>query len=223
MDKDIITYCRNLPHILPKGSTFFITFRLVGTLPVSVLKKLVEERNIHIKNANIDKFKEEKYKADKRFFSGYDKWIDSCKTGSVWLKDNKLAKIVYNIILKFDQKRYRLLCCCIMPNHVHLLIDLNTYDHKDCCANTGTTSSYSVTDVLRRIKGASARMCNIALKRDGQFWHHESYDHYVRNVIDLHRIIKYILYNPVKAGLVDKWSDWDYSYIVDDLRYIMSD
>ncbi len=222
MDKDVITYRRNLPHILPKGGIFFITFRLAGTLPATVLNKLIEERNMYIKNADKDKSKKKKYKADKRFFSGYDKWLDSCQTGPVWFKNSIIAKIVYDIILKFDKNKYRLLCFCVMPNHAHLLIDLNKYDHKNSCTNTGTTASYPVTDILRRIKGASARMCNIALKRDGQFWHHESYDHYVRNITELHRIIKYILYNPVKAGLVDKWRDWDYCYIADDLKYIIS-
>jgi putative transposase len=44
------------------------------------------------------------------------------------------------------------------------------------------------------------------------FWQYESYDHFVRNDAQLERIIKYVLYNPVKAGLVDDRSHWKWSY-----------
>ena len=37
--------------------------------------------------------------------------------------------------------------------------------------------------------------------RTGQFWQHESYDHWTRDLVELERIIRYIEENPVKAGL----------------------
>ena len=51
------------------------------------------------------------------------------------------------------------------------------------------------------------------LKREGAFWQSESYDHVVRNDVELKRIIAYVLNNPVKAGLVENWQDWPYSYV----------
>ena len=75
-----------------------------------------------------------------------------------------------------------------MPNHVHLLIT----------PRTGASS------FLRRLKGFSARQANLILERTGRpFWQDESYDHLVRSGEEYRRISRYIINNPVRAGLVD--------------------
>jgi putative transposase len=66
---------------------------------------------------------------------------------------------------------------------------------------------------MRLLKGSTSRLCNKELNRTGKFWHHESYDHYVRDEAELDRIIKYIVNNPVKAGLVNDWKDWKFTYL----------
>jgi len=48
----------------------------------------------------------------------------------------------------------------------------------------------------------TASKCNELLGSTGQFWQHESYDHWVRDAAELERIISYIEANPVKAQLV---------------------
>ena len=50
------------------------------------------------------------------------------------------------------------------------------------------------------------------LGRNGRFWQEESYDHIIRDEAELNRIRQYILYNPVKAGLVDNPEDWPWNY-----------
>ena len=62
------------------------------------------------------------------------------------------------------------------------------------------------------IKRYTARQANIILNREGNFWQHESYDHIVRNETELSNIIRYILMNPVKAGLVSDWREWQWNY-----------
>ncbi|MBL7086050.1 MAG: hypothetical protein ISS28_02955, partial [Candidatus Cloacimonetes bacterium] len=49
---------------------------------------------------------------------------------------------------------------------------------------------------------------------------HENYDHYVRNREELNRIIGYILNNPVKAGLVDDYQEWKYSWLNENDIYL---
>jgi REP element-mobilizing transposase RayT len=51
-----------------------------------------------------------------------------------------------------------------------------------------------------------------ASRRSGAFWQHENYDHFVRDEVELERTIKYVLYNPVKAGLVNDQKDWKWTY-----------
>jgi len=109
-----------------------------------------------------------------------------------------------------DKNRYDLYAYCIMPNHVHLLIESCSVDQ---AKHSGKSAKYPVTDTLRLIKGSSARACNLQLERNGSFWHHESYDHYVRDEQEMERIIKYILANPVKAGLAKEWTDWRFTYV----------
>jgi hypothetical protein len=45
MAEETIYYRRNLPHIQPAQGYYFITFRLVDTIPHTVLKELIERRN----------------------------------------------------------------------------------------------------------------------------------------------------------------------------------
>jgi hypothetical protein len=66
---------------------------------------------------------------------------------------------------------------------------------------------------MKKVKGASAFYANQFLGKTGKpFWQKDSYDHYVRNEKEWQNIFWYILNNPVKAKLVDKWEDWEFSY-----------
>ena len=76
----------------------------------------------------------------------------------------------------------------------------------------GPTASHPLADMLRLLKGRTARSCNQTLERSGAFWHHESYDHVVRNEREFERIFWYILNNPVRANLEEKWEDWPFMY-----------
>jgi putative transposase len=111
-----------------------------------------------------------------------------------------------------DAVRYHLIAFCIMPNHVHLLVDTTGFKQVPSTNKTGTTRQYPLTDSLRLLKGRTARYCNQVLGRVGYFWHHESYDHVVRNQQEFERIYSYILENPVKAKLVSKVDDWLFKY-----------
>ena len=122
-------------------------------------------------------------------------------------------KIVADKIHEFDGEKYKLIAYCIMPNHVHLLIDTFNFSfNSGGSENKSSTKYYYLTDILRLIKGNTARYCNQILNRSGKFWQSESYDHYVRNQNELGRIIEYILDNPVKANLCNERSDWKWSY-----------
>ncbi len=70
---------------------------------------------------------------------------------------------------------------------------------------------------MHNIKRNSAKQANAALGRTGQFWQHESYDHFVRDEAELGRILQYVINNPVKAGLVADWHDWKWTYCIYDL------
>lgn len=200
-------YRRNLPHIQPRGATFLINFRLAGSLPAEVVERLraetdkLEESLLTIKDQ-----KEKNLVRDKEqsiLFGKWDEALHKSQTGPFWLKDERIAKIVADSILYHDGDWFDVLAYCIMPNHVHLV--LIPYERSD-------KADYSLTKIMHNIKRNSANHANKTLGRTGGFWQHENYDHFARDEAELKRIIKYVLYNPVKANLVKEQEDWKWSY-----------
>lgn len=210
---------RNLPHFYRPNSTYFITYRLKGSIAITKLKELKESEEF----TKEYKSKAEKYLRDKKFFAEYDNLLNNNQKIQ-HLKNPKIAEIVKNTLHYPDKKHYNLICYTIMPNHVHLVFhlleieksnsaDRNVYDTKNV---THPFQAVKVAEIMQSIKGFSAREANKILNRKGSFWQSESYDHIVRDEDELERIIKYVIYNPVKAGLVEKWQDWQCTYLAEE-------
>lgn len=204
---ETIYYRRKLPHIHPQNVPLFITFNLVDSLPAALVAELKAEREKELQAA---KTPEERYIAQKRYFGHYDEWLDRCQHGHDWLRQESIAQIVDDEIHRVAGQHYELYAYCIMPNHVHLLI--RSLIEKFPPSRKPTKVS-PVAEIMRLLRGRTARYCNLALHREGTFWQHEFYDHYVRNEKEMERIILYILNNPVKAGLAKEWRDWKFSYV----------
>ena len=58
------------------------------------------------------------------------------------------------------------------------------------------------------IKGASAHLINRELARRGKVWQAESFDRVLRPSENLHQKVTYILENPVRRGLADRWEEY---------------
>ena len=54
-------------------------------------------------------------------------------------------------------------------------------------------------------------MCNRVHGESGQYWQHETFDHWARDHAELLRIIDYIEMNPVRAGLAAMPEDYNWS------------
>ncbi|MBM4165972.1 MAG: hypothetical protein FJ218_03515 [Ignavibacteria bacterium] len=109
-------YKRHLPHYQSSGNSFFITYRLANSLPVNVIVELKEQ---------FEKLRRDgkpSYDEQKRYFGKFDVYLDKCEKSPKWLANDDVAKIVADAILSRDGKEYNLICYCIMPNHVHLVI-----------------------------------------------------------------------------------------------------
>lgn len=209
-------YRRKLPHWHPEGQMFFITFRLAHSLPIHIIRELEEERERERQKLFLQfsgaQQHIELYKLEKRYFGRFDKWLDRCVDESPhWLADERVARIVTEEIHALDGERYHLIAYCIMSNHAHLAID--TSEHTAKPTHMGITAPYPLADTLKRLKGRTARFCNQTLGRSGKFWHHESYDHVIRDQKEYDRIVWYTINNPVKAGLAQKWEDWKFTFV----------
>jgi REP element-mobilizing transposase RayT len=191
-------YRRRLPHIQVPGATYFITFRLVNSLPTTVFENLMAESQ-KIKSLS----SEQASLAHQDWFARYDDFLDRTVHGECFLKNEPIADMVYDSIRFRDGKIFDLIAFTIMPNHVHIIL-------KPLEKVEGTF--YSLTEILHSLKRHAARQANLLLNRTGAFWQHESYDHVIRDETELERTVKYILHNPVKAGLVDDRIKWQWSY-----------
>ena len=76
----------------------------------------------------------------------------------------------------------------IMPNHIHLLIQLSP------------TKDASLGNIIGYLKSAMTKSCH-SLGFKGSIWQISFHDHIVRNPQDLERIYEYITNNPKKWEL----------------------
>ena len=155
-----------------------------------------------------------KHDFERKHFKKYDEALDKIAAGPVWLGNERVAKIAMNAVKYYDGIRYELLSCCIMPNHMHLVFWMGEENVKRFSESLrrNRVSPYIVTNTMQSIKKYTAIRANRILKRSGQFWARESYDHVIRNARSLQRVVKYVLNNPVKAGLVEQPDDWKWNY-----------
>ena len=214
MSQKVFYTTYRLAHLQPVGATFFITIRLKGSIPISKLAELQLNQSEMIgwlEKLRPDGYKKEIRRIKKQFFAKYDTLLDKVYAGPTHLNIPEVAQIVIESLNVYDGKYYELLAYCIMPNHVHLLID-TSIQIKDL--NPDVDSAYiPLRKIMKYIKGGSARKANLYLGKKGTpFWQRDYFDYYVRNQEELLRIVTYILENPVKARLVENWDDWPYSF-----------
>ncbi|RRA98054.1 transposase [Larkinella rosea] len=207
-----IEYRRNLPHLQYVGATFFITFCLKGSLPTEVVRRLIEEHQYTLRQIQ-QPSQNETANEHKRYFAKIDGILDRCQSGYNWLQNPVIAEIVAEKIKSYDGEKYDLIAYCIMPNHVHLVVDSSIQlEGLDGNIQAIDRNYEQLFTVLQQIKG-NTYQANKVLGRSGAFWQPESYDHVVRNDQELKNIINYTLQNPVKAGLVPDWRDWPFSFL----------
>lgn len=168
-----------LPHCDTPGLLQTITFRLVDSLPAGVLSRLQQEAgNEAEKQAKIEAFLDGSY-------------------GACWLEQPAIADIVEDALLHWDGQRYRLLAWCVMPNHVHVLVE--------------TQEGWPLSGILHGWKSFTAKAINRRLGRTGPVWMRDYFDRYIRDDRHLAAATAYIHGNPVKAALVQDQSEWPYS------------
>jgi len=190
-------YRRNLPHFQPPGATLFVTFRLAGSIPITLLAQWKEEAKYSKQVlATIREPKEHTKQIDlelRRWFGKWDNALDTAKSGPFWLRDTRVADLVVGSFHYFAQQKYDLDTFCVMHNHVHAIFTpLQAEDGK----------YYALQSIMHSLKRYTALHANRILGRSGGFWQEETFDHVIRDIDELQRIRHYILNNPVKVGLV---------------------
>jgi REP element-mobilizing transposase RayT len=90
----------------------------------------------------------------------------------------------------------RVPCWVLMPDHMHLLIELGP--------------AHSLPRVVQHVKSSLAAAVNRKAGRTGAIWDRGFHDHAVRADEDVARLAQYLIANPVRAGLVAQVGDYPY-------------
>jgi REP element-mobilizing transposase RayT len=174
-----------LPHWDHPGMMQSINFRLGDSMPGGVIEKWKTELTLQSES---QRSVELRRRVEKYLGAGH---------GTCWLNQPAIACLAERALFHFDGPRYRLLAWCIMPNHVHALIE--------------TREGFPLAGVLHSWKSFTAHKANAYLRRTGEFWEREYLDRFVRNAEHFEKVVAYIEENPVKAGLVRLKCDWPWS------------
>ena len=160
-----------------------ITFRLYDSLPKEVIEEIKLKLDINEDDDSCDSIQ---YQRLRQKIAEYE----DAGYGQCFLRDERIAAIMQDTLKHFDGERYQLICWCIMPNHVHVLIEVN--------------EGWSLSRIMHGWRSYTAKEANRILGRTGRFWMEEYYDRYIRDDNHLQKTINYILNNPANAGL-DEW------------------
>jgi putative transposase len=104
-------------------------------------------------------------------------------------------RIVLNHIRLGDGRFYDLAAAMVMPNHVHAILK--------------PRDGVVLSNILKGIKGVSARLLNQRRNTRGRVWQEESWDRIMRNADEFDEKLQYTYENPVRAGLVSHGGEYD--------------
>jgi putative transposase len=85
---------------------------------------------------------------------------------------------------------------CVMPDHAHFLVS--------------ASETKGIIELVRDIKSLSTRLA-WQQGYKGAVWQRSFYDHFLRRDEDCTEVAKYILQNPVRSGIVERWQDYPFS------------
>ena len=106
------------------------------------------------------------------------------------------ARLVITALMK--SKGAETLCFVVMPDHVHWMLQLRPHGE--------------LGSAIGAVKSSSARKINHFLSRSGPVWQDGYHDHALRREENIREAARYIVANPLRAGLVSslaQYPHWD--------------
>ena len=113
--------------------------------------------------------------------------------------------LVLRTILHDAGKKYELYAACVMPDHVHLLLEPQI-ERNDA---EGVPVFHALSDILQTLKSVSSHRVNKAAEAKGQrVWENESFDRVIRSENDLEEKFHYICRNPWDSGVAEQHQEY---------------
>jgi REP element-mobilizing transposase RayT len=197
-----------LPHVKREGAAYFITFRLIDSLPKEVLLNLQGERAERLRRLDAQqeaakkhglavKIEEDAEAIERDYRRKMERYLDT-GVGGCWLGRPDIAGLTANALRHFDGQRCHLGAWVVMPNHVHAVL--------------WPIPDHTLSSIVQSWKRFIAREANRLLGRTGEpFWQPEAFDHWIRDEREHARCCGYTVRNPVVAGLCRAPEEWRWS------------
>ena len=183
-------HTRNLPHWAANKSLIFITYRLADSMPAAKLRVWQDERDewLRLHPEPWDAATASEYY--ETFSAKLDEMLDA-GYGSCILGREDCRNIVMENLLHFNGERYVLHSFVVMPNHVHVLVEIERREDS--------------AKIVQGWKSYTSKRINEVVGSEGQVWQREYYDRLIRNAEHYERTVEYIRKNArVAEGLISR-------------------
>ena len=208
-----------LPHYDAPGVTQIITLRLADSLPASrraewehllriengreglsagapTCRRLIASNHAQSRSQTVAPLastggREAGREHRRRLESYLDRGLGEC-----WLRQPAIAELTEGALRFFDGERYRLAAWVVMPNHLHVLVEI--WD-------------VPMGELIKSWKDFVCKKANKLLQRQGAFWEREYLDTVIENEEHRQTAVRYIENNPTKARLVLDPKEWPWS------------
>lgn len=214
-------YRRNLPHFHAGGQDFFITSNLKGAISKAELTNYFEKmkslraelNNAKTRKADeklIKEIQKEYYVARNRHLNALDSFLDQNTTSEINLNLPENRKIMFEAFCYYEGKRLDNYAFCIMRNHFHWVMRLYEQDENGM--------KLVLQDIMKVIHGVTANKINKLENKTGRtVWQGEAFDTTIRSDRHWYNAVMYTINNPIKAGLVNNWWEWEGTWCAFDM------
>jgi putative DNA methylase len=205
-----------------QNAIHLVTLRLEGVVPPHKLAELRVWRDEQLALAPVDPRLgcEFQTRIRQRFFTEYDYLLDENRD-SILLADVRVAAMLRRQLMASCARGYRLLAYCVMPNHLHAVLELagmaaeaeeiadERLDFVTMHSDEEPDERSPLAEFLRSFKRETATEA-YALLDDGRelAWSPSSFDFWIRSEAELEAVVDYLAQNPVEAGLVQSPEQW---------------
>jgi putative transposase len=179
---------RHLPHWRQDGRIYFVTSRLIDSLPLDVAEDWRRKRDDWLRQhgaMTLDDLGEEfRLEYQRQFSDRFHELLDA-GYGSCVLARHDCASILTCKMIEGHSTCFLLGPWVVMPNHMHALVE--------------PAPKSVLGEIVQHWKGGSSFAINRLLGRRGTLWQSEPWDHIVRSEAHWQHLAKYIASNPESA------------------------
>ncbi|RYY51759.1 MAG: hypothetical protein EOO09_22805, partial [Chitinophagaceae bacterium] len=130
------------------------------------------------------------------------------KTRDHFVLSREARQITLDALTHFHKDRYELFAACVMPDHVHVLLQPRPKENDA----DGKPVFWPLSDLMHSIKSFTSKEINQLENIKGRsIWQEETFDRFIRSDADLEEKFQYICENPWTDGLAK--SDEQYPFI----------